>query len=857
MPDNHNNEIGSPATVQLSSNNGYYDAPYNNNNGSPAGQPARLAMLREWRRIIYRHKWLILSMVMIAVPFATIQAYRVKPIYQATTTIDIRPETSSLSKTGDVVLVDSNDNTKAEIVIVKSAPVIRKTVVSLNLDKNPNFLDVTTKRSVLEALTSLKGGEPEREKKLIQKAAKKHRGADAAAAEETTAEPENDQSSDDSVDILPDKQTERKRLEPYIQTLVNNLSVESVRDTRLIKISFRHTDPDIAATVANGVASNFIEYNFQTKTDRFTNTSNWLEESTRKLKAQVEMAEQKLANYSRDNHIFSLEGKENLTADKLVKLHDQVMRAETNRILKHSLYEEVKQGRVAQLPEAFADPKTADLRKGLSELAVIASQLNVKFGAKNPKLQEVNQQMATYQEQIKENQAMLEERLKADYERANREEESLKSELDRAKEAAVQQNQATIQYSVLRQDLDTAKALYTDFLNKTSQANIQRAEQYNNVRLIEEAESPGAPVGPNRKETILLGLVISLALGIGLAYLMENLNTTIRTVDDVARMTQLPMLAVIPTLTHTNPLGKHNGISGNAPVGAELGASSVEPKAGSQELQNGTKKEGKKASSGTELRAAGLKDIDDSGENINHYSEKPVLADSMKVFSAAAEAYRMLRTSILLSTAGHPPKTMMVTSGQPGDGKTTTVFNIALALTQLKAEVVIVDCDMRKPRIHKLLQISKCEGISTILTSGGDPDKFIKRTPVPHLSVLPCGFVPPNPSELISSESMKELLRSLAERFDYVVIDSPPLLSVTDPLILSTLVDGVILVVKSGKSKSELVRRACQDLFAVGARVLGVTLNSLDIRKDGYDYYRYYRSYGDYIDQDLRKRSGP
>src|SRR5262249_20576788 len=197
---------------------------------------------------------------------------------------------------------------------------------------------------------------------------------------------------------------ERKRLEPHIQTLLNNLSVESVRDTRLLKISFRHTDPDIAATVANGVASNFIEYNFQTKTDRFTNTSNWLDDSTRKLKAQMEMAEQKVANYSRDNNIFSLEGKENLTGDKLVKLHDLFMRAETNRLLKQSLYEEVKQGRVAQLPEAFADPKTADLRKALSELAVVASQLNVKFGAKNPKLQEVTQQMTTYQEQIKENQ---------------------------------------------------------------------------------------------------------------------------------------------------------------------------------------------------------------------------------------------------------------------------------------------------------------------------------------------------------------------------------------------------------------------------------------------------------------------
>src|SRR5262249_2323433 len=179
------------------------------------------------------------------------------------------------------------------------------------------------------------------------------------------------------------------------------------------------------------------------------------------------------------------------------------------------------------------------------------------------------------------------------------------------------------------------------------------------------------PVGPNRSKTILLALVVSLGLGVGLAYLMENMNTTIRTVEDVNRITKLPVLGVIPILTDAVNNGKRSGIRS------------------------------------IELRAAAMKDVNDSFELLGDVSDKPALADSMKVFSAAAEAYRMLRTSILLSTAGHPPKTMMVTSGQPGEGKTTTVFNIALALTQLKAEVLVVDCDMRKPRIHKLLQMQK------------------------------------------------------------------------------------------------------------------------------------------------------
>lgn len=818
MSDNRQNlELAPISNLPTHSPHNYPEPPQYGGNGGGSETP--LARLREWQRIIYRHKWLILSFILIALPLATIQAYRAKPIYQATTTIEVRPETSSLSKTGDVLIVGSNDNTKAEIVIIRSQPVIRQTIANLNLDKNPRFLDVTTKRSVLEALMSLKGAQPEREKKLAQETAKRTTD-NAGAGGMKTAGPEHDGPLADHAEIHPDADAERKRLGPYIQTLLDNLNVEGVRDTRLIRISFKHTDPDIAADVANGVADNFMRYNFQGKTERFMSASKWLDDSTRKLRAQVEMAEQKLVTYSKENNIISLEGKENLTAEKMTKLHEQVMRAEFDRIVKQSLYDEVKEGRGAQLPESFADPKTADLRKKLNELAVEASQLSVKFGAKNPKLQEVQKQMATLQDQIKGSQSMLEDRLKGDYERAVRDEANLKNGLEVAKGEAVQQNQASIQYSVLRQDLETAKALYTDFLNKTSQADIQRAEQFNNVRSIEAAETPGGPIGPNRSQTILLAFVVSLGLGVGLAYLMENMNTTVRTVDDVNRFTQLPVLGVIPVLTDALPSGKRNGIRS------------------------------------IELRAAAMKDVNDSFELLGDVSDKPVLADSMKVFSAAAEAYRMLRTSILLSTAGHPPKTLMVTSGQPGDGKTTTVFNIALALTQLKAEVLVIDCDMRKPRIHKMLQLQKGEGLSTLLASGGDPDKFINRTPVRGLSVLPCGYVPPNPSELISSGSMKELLRSLSERFDYVIIDAPPMISVSDPIILSTLVDGVILVVKSGDSKGESVRRACQDLSTVGARVLGVALNNLNIRKDGYDYYRNYRQYVDYIDRDPKIRVG-
>src|SRR5215471_5804897 len=298
MPDNRQDVELAPIAHNppLHSQRSFAENPQYGANGS--GTEAKLARLREWQRIIYRHKWLILSIILVILPLATIQAYRAKPIYQATTTIDVRSENSSLSKTGNILLFESND-TKAEIFILKSLPIIKQTIADLNLDKNPRFLDVNKKRTVLEAIESLRGGSPERERKIGRRNAN-NTGAGEMKADDIESDP------------FPSEQAERKRLAPYVQTLLDNLSVEGMRDTRLIKISFKHTDPEIAAAVANGVASTFKQYNFDSKNERFNSASSWLEDSTRRLKAQVEKAEQNLVNYTRENNIISVEGKENL-----------------------------------------------------------------------------------------------------------------------------------------------------------------------------------------------------------------------------------------------------------------------------------------------------------------------------------------------------------------------------------------------------------------------------------------------------------------------------------------------------------------------------------------------------------------
>lgn len=214
--------------------------------------------------------------------------------------------------------------------------------------------------------------------------------------------------------------------------------------------------------------------------------------------------------------------------------------------------------------------------------------------------------------------------------------------------------------------------------------------------------------------------------------------------------------------------------------------------------------------------------------------------------STVAEAYRVLRTSVLLSSAGHPPKTILVTSGRPGEGKTTTAVNTAISLAQLGASVLIIDCDLRRPKVHKVFGISHVHGLSTYLSRDAELGGLIHSLPVPNLSLLPCGPTPPNPAELISSEKMREMLALLSEQFDHIILDSPPLINVTDPVILSTMVDGVIMVVQAGRSTRDVVRRASQELTGVGAKVFGVVLNNVNLQREGYDEYYYQRYYSGY-----------
>jgi polysaccharide biosynthesis transport protein len=783
------------------------------------------ALLNEVWRAVRRRAWMIIAITCIVTFIVLLEMARVRPTYTASTIVEIRKEAQSLLVPVSDADPENIVGIKTKILMFSSRPLLEDVVRQQRLHENPSFFDLEPKKSHWQALKSLVG--------LDHRAdpPPRHPAPALSPAAEATFPL-------DDVDTTELRQAEDARLDRYVSVLESLLKVEHIRETQALKISFTHPNPLISAQVANGLAQSFIKASFQNKTDKITNTSRALDRSTVELKDRMRQAEEALGRYSENHNIVS-PSQIRLPADKLLRLHEQYMRASSELVVKQSLYDEVRQGRGSQLPESFTDPRIVDQQRKLNDLLLQASQLSLSYGPENPKVEAARDEIGKLREQIAESRTALDQKVATDYERALRETQTLKQALDMAKSEATSQDQASIQYNILKQDADTARALYNEFLRKASQAGLEVVEQQNNINVIRPARVPRLPDGLDPAIVVLLGLLLSMSGSLALAFVIEHFDNTIKNVNDVSSHVQLPTLGVIP----------------------EIGV-------GGRRLLKARKQPVKRI---TGLSLADDKEPAEPDEESSSYfmrflprSIPPEDAQRKLIGvderSSIAEAYRSLRTSLLLSIAGNQPKTLLFTSGQPGEGKTSTVINTAISLAQLGSSVLIIDADLRKPAAHERFGINSAAaetpGLSTYLSHGiDDLDAVIQQLPVPGLSLLPSGPIPPNPAELISSPRLKEALKTLSERYDHLLIDSPPLMHVTDPVILSAQVDGVILVVHAGRSPSEVVRHCRQLVTNVGGKVLGVVLNKVNLTDREYRNSFYYHTSLEHREDDKRRIS--
>jgi capsular exopolysaccharide synthesis family protein len=378
------------------------------------------------------------------------------------------------------------------------------------------------------------------------------------------------------------------------------------------------------------------------------------------------------------------------------------------------------------------------------------------------------------------------------------------SAFNQQKQEANQLNESAIEYSVLKRDADANRQLYQDLLQRLKEAGVSAGLRSSNIRVVDIARTPTHPIKPDVPRNLLLGLMLGLAGGIGLVFVLESLDTSIRTMEEISAISTLPALGMIPLQLSSNGAFRKR----LSPVTAEA----------------------------------------------DKHESSPHLVTYERPKSEAAEAYRSLRTSILLSSYGGPPKVILVTSALPQEGKTTISANSALVLAQRGGRVLLIDADLRRPGIDKVFGFRSRGGLSTLISGGDKSEDVIVPFPdVPNLWILPAGPIPPQPAELLGSSVMRDHLARWRNEFDHVIIDTPPCLSVTDAVVLSPEVDRVILVARAGKTTKLALRRACDLLLQVNARVMGIVLNALNMRA-GEGYYYYSGRYSDhYYNEDTRE----
>jgi capsular exopolysaccharide synthesis family protein len=526
---------------------------------------------------------------------------------------------------------------------------------------------------------------------------------------------------------------------------------------------------------------------------------------------KVETSQEKLVRYQKEHEIFGTDEKTNITTEKLDELNKEMTMAESDRMQKEAVYRQTQSSDPVAVAAAIVFDTAGGtgagsvlldkLREQQVNLRIQVAELSTQLGPNHPTVLKLDSQLKEIDHQLQTETDKAVDHLKGRYLAALQRENMLRDAFEKQKQEANKLNESAIEYSILKRDLDSNRTLYEGLLEKLKEAGVTAGLRSNNFRIIDAARVPTSPSEPNIPRNLTFALMLGVISGVGLAFILENMDNTVRTPEQATALSGLPALGMIP-------LGSKSVSHG--PTGKRLVLTPISSKEAVETV--------------TQVRPQ----------------------------SQMAESYRALRTSLLLSNLGAPPKVIMVTSARPQEGKTTTSINTAIVLAQKGVRVLLIDADLRRPSVHKTLGMGPRSGLSNVLTGSATAQQAITTSPVlPNLFILPAGTPPPNPAELLASSNMRDLIAELRAEFDHIVIDTPPTLSVTDAVVLSPRADATILVIRSGQTTKQALRRARDILTQVNAHVAGVLLNAVDLTSpDYYYYYEYQGKYGQYYQED-------
>jgi polysaccharide biosynthesis transport protein len=787
------------------------------NGYSVYGPPNRVeegVRLRDVWQAISKRRWMIILIVILITSITAFMLARKPDIYMAETNVQVDTESPAAGITsakGNIIVDNGTDPSyfNTQLQIITKPGLLRRVVRTLDLEHNPDFLRTqandTTWRRLLRTFGL--GGEMAPTPLTAQKGESDKLSLDKSVASASS----------------PEDLEESARLEPYVSSLQGGLKVDPIKDerlmyseTRLISIKFVHPNPLVAAKVANAVANAFVLNNLEQKSKFTTTTGDFLQQRIAELQSQIRADEERLINYAKGHEILSLDAAQNTVVDRLAGLNKQLLEAENDRKIAEAAY------RVSKEPGAsdvLVKDRTKDLEAQLAVLKQKRAQLLVDNTEEWPEVKEIQSQIAAIEKEIQDTRSKAAtteaKSLEVRYHEALDREKALRAAFEEQRGATRTQNEASINYKIIQQEIDTNKGLLDGLLQRAKENDVVLAGTPNNLHVTDYATPPRVPIGPNRLQGVILAFVFSLGFGICLATLLEYLDDSVRSTEEIHRILRLPTLATIPLLKKSKTRrALTEGVT-------------------SLELRNGNGNGNGKGNG--------------NGNGNGNGHGHPALLLDLDSRSPLAEAYRHLRTSVLLSIAGRAPKTLVVTSCEPSEGKTTTTINLGLTLAQTGATVLIIDGDMRRPSIHAAFGIENRNGLSSVLSSAmseAEVLNLVQQEAESKLYLLTAGPVPPNPAELVGSDQMRKLVADLGATFDHIVIDSPPIASFTDGVLLAASADGVILVVRANELSRKVLQRAHQSLVDVGAKVLGVVLNRVNWRSTN-NYYnsRYYSQY--------------
>jgi capsular exopolysaccharide synthesis family protein len=592
---------------------------------------------------------------------------------------------------------------------------------------------------------------------------------------------------------------ENQKRPPELGAFLGSLGVKRVPTSRLMDVSFESTDPQFAARIVNEHIKNYQEQNIRSHYDETTRATTWLRNELDELRIKVQESEDQRIAYERKNQIWTLDDKSNITTQRLADINKALTDAQEERMKKEALFQFAKAGDIADVPQLRDNAVLQGLLQKRQTASEDYNDALSQYGPNFPKVLRLQAQLKDMDQLIQKENVSTLNHIELDYREAMQRETMLVQALDQQKAEANTMAERMVEYNILKREAEASKTLYDGLMTKLKEVGISSALQSSNIRVVDPAMIPAYPSRPAKTRNIALSFLVGLVGGIGLALMREYLDNTVKTPDDIETLARLPSLAVVPQFAGSNGNGSRRRL-----------------------LQ---------------------------GVATNGHEKRIELVAQHLPKSQMSEAFRALRTSLLLSQPGRPPQVILVTSALPREGKTTAAANLAVTLAQLGDSTVLVDADLRKPGVGRLLNMAggKYAGLSSYLAGVSSLDLVIVPHPdIPNLAAIPTGPLPPNPADLLSSHKLAEAIAELRTKFKFVVIDSPPIMAATDAVILSVQTDGVLLVVRSGETPKEAFTRTRDLLVSVKCHILGVVLNAVDSGAPDYYYsFRYYPySYG-------------